>query len=412
MSSRLRRWPELCLVLTFCALRLRHLLALPGFFDEAIHIRWAKLVWAGQFSLAAADGRLLNVWAYALFFPFEAGLWIARNVEVLLATLGFAALMTAGRRLFSRRVALIAALLYAIIPLAFFYERMALVDPFAAPLVSLTLLAVVVGLQLRRDDPATGRWLAAAGLLLAALLLTKLTNLLFAPLPLLAALILSSRDNRRRAAREVILIYTVAAVPVGVVVGALRLVAHSDLGLALVSTRTAPAPILGRLTANAASLYDFARAYLGWPVMLMIAAGFIAALLSRDQARWLVLTAAAPPLGALLAGTNVVESRFLVPVLPLLALMAGWGTAEALEKISSLTQKPNTNYTNNSHISRNPWRIQWVMAAVGSIAVLASGPARFLWLAWDRPGELPLAAPDRFEYVEGWPAGFGIREAA
>jgi hypothetical protein len=386
---------EYVLLLLFLLTRLHNLLSLPPFFDEVVHLRWAKLVWAYQPFHAASDGRLLNIWAYAAFFPFGEALWIGRAVTVLAGVLGFAALLALGRRLCSRRAALLGGLLYIALPWAFFYDRMALADSFAAPLVPLALWFAVraVGENGGKQEEIRARraaWLA--GVALAALVLTKLTDLLFVPIPLVALLFCAQGGQWRRGLGNAARAYLAAAILLAAAVALLKGLGRSDLGFDLIVARTEAAPLAARLSGNLRTLAGFVPAYLTWPVLALFAAGTVAAVLRRAGPGWAPLAILALPLAAMLAGSNVSESRFLAPVLPLAALVAGWGFDRLL--------------------AWAPARLRFAALALGLIVIWASGPAPFLWLAWHEPARLPLTAWDRYQYIEEWPAGFGLREAA
>ena len=85
------------------------------------------------------------------------------------------------------------------------------------------------------------------------------------------------------------------------------------------------------------------------------------------------------------------ESRYLLPMLPLLALLAGAGAERLLGAASARA------------------RLLLALVAIG-----AAGPAlQFMWFTWVAPQQLPLGAfPDRWEYITGWPSGFALRAAA
>jgi 4-amino-4-deoxy-L-arabinose transferase-like glycosyltransferase len=376
---------EYLLLCLYWFTRLHALAALPGFFDEAVHIRWAKLAWAGQPFHAASDGRLLNIWAYAALFPFGEALWIARAATLLAGAAGFAALLALGRRLFGQRAAWLGGLLYTGLPYAFFYERMALADSFSAPLVTLALLASVQALSPGRRRSGSA---LLAGALLAALALTKLTNLLFLAIPALVWLAGGSAAARRVELRRLGASYGVALVLIAAAAVALRTLANSDLGLDLIAARTNPALLAERLANNARTLYGY-RGYLTPGVALL---GLLALPLSRQRRAAALLAAVVGlPVAALLGGSNVAESRFLAPVLPLAALLSGAAASRLVGWVA------------------RPW--QRLAGLALAVLTLASA-AGFFRLAWTAPGALPLTDWDRYQYVEEWPAGFGLRETA
>lgn len=379
-------WPEFILILAYWGIRLHNLDLMPAFFDEAIHIRWAKLAWALQPFHAASDGRLLNIWLYAAFWPFTGALWVSRAGGLIVGALGLAALVRAGRELLGRGVAALAAILYIGLPYAFFYERMALADPLLAPLLSLLVLGCTLGMR-RRDRI----WPILAGVSLAAIQLTKLTGAVFWPAPLLALALLPKQRGRPAVPRTAV-IYLTAIAALAPVVAVLKFVARSDLGLDLVAVRTQATSLPERLSANLNHVIAVVPNYLtpGIAIALVLALALGIALRKREAAFLAAIVAL--PVGALATGSNVFESRFLAPVLPQVALLAGWGLTAVFARLQTRAR----------------------FTALGGIVALwlALGPAAFLHLGWTAPERLPLLEWDRFQYFGGWPAGYGVREAA
>ena len=122
-------------LILLCAflLRIYQLNLIPVFVDEAIYVRWAQVMRAEPSLrfLPLSDGKQpLFMWAVIPFFKFIADPLIAGRVVSVLTGLGTTAGVAAlGYLLFkSRKVALLASLLYALSPFAVFFDRMALVD--------------------------------------------------------------------------------------------------------------------------------------------------------------------------------------------------------------------------------------------------------------------------------------------
>src|SRR5579859_2496347 len=115
--------------------RLYHLLALPPFIDESIHIRWASDVYQGHFLSGAGDGRLLALWWMSLFqLSGNASLWLTRYATILFCMINVAVLFNLGTYLGKTYLAgILAAVFYILSPYAVFYERISMPDSYVAP---------------------------------------------------------------------------------------------------------------------------------------------------------------------------------------------------------------------------------------------------------------------------------------
>lgn len=167
-------------------IRVHNIEELDAFIDEAYHISRATVVYdfeanPGRF----AHGKVL-LYYYLGLFEGETfgGLPTARFATALFSVLNGALLYLIGRRLHSSAAGLLAAFLYAVLPFAFFFERMALADSFAG-----TFAAFAAWRSLIFAKKPSMREGAILGLLLAMTTLAKLTLGLIPFLPAAAALI-------------------------------------------------------------------------------------------------------------------------------------------------------------------------------------------------------------------------------
>jgi 4-amino-4-deoxy-L-arabinose transferase-like glycosyltransferase len=167
------------LLLAYLFTRLVNVVSFPLHYDEASYIHWGKVIagdWSQRFLAAGWGGKQpLHTWLIALFtMLFSNTIFAGRAVSVLAGGISTLLIWLIARRLFSRRVAYVAAFLYIIAPYHLLYDRIALIDS----------LLVVEGLavfwfSIRLLDNPTP-W-DAAGLALSstAALLTKSSGLLF-----------------------------------------------------------------------------------------------------------------------------------------------------------------------------------------------------------------------------------------
>jgi len=129
----------LSLLMIFLALGLRlyHLGIIPVFADEAIYVRWAQVMRAEPTLrfLPLSDGKQpLFMWLVIPFLKIISDPLFAGRATSIIAGIGTMVGVFALSYYFfkSKKVALIASLLYAISPFAVFFDRMALVDSLLA----------------------------------------------------------------------------------------------------------------------------------------------------------------------------------------------------------------------------------------------------------------------------------------
>ncbi|GBL18902.1 hypothetical protein EMGBS3_06080 [Anaerolineaceae bacterium] len=391
MGRRLKpATPWLAAILLWWWVRLHNLLQLPAFIDEGAQLQWARLVWRMQPFHGASDGKLLGIWLGAALWPFAGGLWLLRVAGLLVGVCGFAALLATARRWLGARAAVVAAALLLVLPHAHFFERMAVADAVSPALLMLVLWSGLHALAAQR----TRAWAVICGALLAAAVLAKLSNLVFAAIPFLIALVWLRPAVWRRQLAALLQIYLAAVVVLLPVWLALTLV-QSDMGFDLLSSKgphTLGETIIetGKIVR---SLPGSVAAY--WTMPLLVLAGLLwaAGLASRRRMALFCGFAAAAFLVLVVTRSTdgMFESRYLLPVLPLLALLAGAGAERLLGAASA--------------------RAQMLLSL---LALGAAVPAlQFVMLTWVAPQQLPLGAfPDRWEYITGWPSGFALRAVA
>jgi len=169
------------------ALRIVNVMNVPLFWDEARHIVRAQSIAAG----IPWEGLQRNKWFYgvvlAAFNPngIEAP-FIARTISVWCGVLSIAATVKLGKMLSSGRVALVAGLMYAIIPVALNNEREALVDPL---MVAMTTLATIFAVKLAKKS--SGWYAVGLAFTLTIARLTKASMVGYFILPFVAVILFS-----------------------------------------------------------------------------------------------------------------------------------------------------------------------------------------------------------------------------
>ncbi len=185
---------------------------LPVVGDESIYLRWAEIIeHQGEWFVSLLDGKPpLSYWLYAVcrFILPSDPLLGPRVVSAVAGTLATFGIFRIGVHVGGRRAGLAAASLYAVLPWAMVYDRLA----YAESLVNLAGVAIAWA-AIAAFDRERSEWLAVAlaGLMLGLGLFTKTTALLFFHVPLLAAL-LWKRESWRSIAPKLGLLYAIALV--------------------------------------------------------------------------------------------------------------------------------------------------------------------------------------------------------
>ncbi|MDX2137253.1 MAG: glycosyltransferase family 39 protein, partial [Chloroflexota bacterium] len=409
----------LLLLLLLWWTRITALDTLPLHNDEGLHLTRAVEVWNLNPFWEIRDGKIINHWLIAAFYPQNQPVFIGRVASVFVAMIGLAAALALARRARGRWTMLLTGLLWISAPLLFFYERMAFSDAQAGALGTLALLA---SLYLTRSQRSRDALLTGAALALA--LLFKFTAAPFAVSVGLVYLtppqsqVTSTRSplqkrrddshlpSRRSQAdrtapplfwregwgvmlRNLLIIAAAVAAAFAVPIAVLVLRGGSlfDIALAWVGTGGSGDLTLLDNLGRLLSLLVWADAPL---FSLILSAGLLAVLIyGRREGRVLLLAAAIPLLVIMTLGRDA-QSRHFVAALPPLIAVAGIGLGLAVEAF--------------------PAGVRLTAAAALAIALFAPFQPLALHLYRD-PATVALPALMRQQYIVGYASGYGLREA-
>ncbi|HEV7501603.1 MAG TPA: glycosyltransferase family 39 protein [Vicinamibacteria bacterium] len=373
------------LLAAYFATRLIALTALPIFFDETGHIRWAIWISQGQkLDKPWQYGKGLPIFANALLFPWARAhyLWASRALTVLFGAGTLAGAVLIGRALGGERTGWLAGLFYVACPYALVYDRLALTDPALG-----TFAAFVALLSLRLAE----RWRARDGIALGAVLALAVfakalgVLLFFAP----AAAVLLVAPRRLRRPWPLLAAYVVAGASTAVpllryfqVTATVRVaVSKSDAGLA------------DRLAANLPLGGSWLWGY--WTSGLILLAAFALARAVAVRARPVVFVATliAVPTLAFAAVGDIWFPRYLVFLTAPFVALAGWGASEAMT------------------VARNRAGGRGLGPILGAaLALILLPAARLDFMVLFDPAHAGWVDLDRFQYVTGWPSGYGVRD--
>lgn len=373
----------LLLFLLFWVIRLQALDSLPLHNDEGLHVTRAVEVWNLHPFWEIRDGKIINHWVIALFYPQSSPVFVGRISTLFISLLGLAAGLALLRRAFGSTAALLGGLLWVASPYLFFYERMIFSDAEAG---ALAILAV--WLAVRLADRSTIQRAILTGVALGLAALFKFTALPFAAA--IAIIVLASRAPLGQRIRALMVIgVTVAALfSVPIVYLLLRGDDLFSIALGWVSGGGMSTGLAENLTRLWAQLTGFGT--LIWTVALGI--GLALLLMLRPRRGGFLLAVIAVPLVSILLLGRDVQPRHFVVALPGFLLLGGAGIGLALERWV-----------------KSPMARQ--IATIGIAALLVLGLLPFAQIAYTTPGDLPLPPLMRTQYVAEHSAGFGLREA-
>ncbi len=396
MKPRNRIWfLQALLLLAFGYTRFHRLDLLPPFTDEVNYLRWCHLVSEGYpFVPLTADGKQpLFVWLGRLVIPFfDDPLLGLRALSAALGLLTAIGVVIAARRLAieepeaADRCATVALLLYVVSPYALFYERLALYDS----LVNALGIGIYTGsLGLTGAGGGRRRWAYAlfVGMLAGLALISKIYAVLFLLYPLLAAAGSSSRGGWQgiRAFLWEILLIEGMAIGIFLAVNAGAWVQAGGIPIHTRPFALAHRHPIPHLAANLRFLGEVALFFVTPGYLLLLLVGIGLWRFVPHGVRLLLLPVGLALLVVVGAATSLFP-RYLLLTLPLLVLFCAFVLVAGTRR----------------------WR--GTLCWGGMVVFLLLPPLlqdRAI-LTWPQRAHLPSVT--RFQYIEGWPSGYGTRE--
>ncbi|HEX7313075.1 MAG TPA: glycosyltransferase family 39 protein [Pyrinomonadaceae bacterium] len=359
----------------------------PVFIDEAIHVDWARAT-AESYGVpdAGFDGKWLSIKLFALVTSLKVPLYkltAARLSVVVLGLFTALAIYLIGRDLFSRRAGALGVALYVVTPFSLIYSSLAMTDGVQ---LAFGTWATFLSVRLAR----TQRWGYALllPLALAAAILAKFSGLVLLGLPVAAVVLLAPRGRRVSAALRAL---PAVLTPLGL----FALFYKLDL-LGILKTKAAgtPRPLSEQVWANLATACEWLSGLLT-PSVFVLALVAALWLLARERSRagLFVLALLGIAVVPFVVISQVWYPRYLLGAVVPVSLMVG----RLLDGVAALIERRWGN------------RRVLVAAAITVLVVVA--------LAWpvQRSGavmftlpEADIPAAERFQFVDGWPSGYGV----
>lgn len=395
------------LVVFYFVLRLTNLTDLPIFTDEAIYIRWAQIgsrdpEWR---FISLVDGKQpMSVWGMMVTVRlFDDPLFAGRFVSVITGFFGMIGAGVLGWELFNRkRIGFLTSLLYLTSPFALMYDRMALMDSTVA-MFSVWSLAIAVMLVRRiRLDIAL-----ILGMALGGAMLTKTSGFLsMYMLPM--TIILFDFSKKAWKIRLVRLIGLIAAAAV------LSQIYYSVLRLSplfhMVEQKDGTFVQKYELWDDYADV-SFPHRYFIW--LWYLSRFFVGNI--RALFEWTV-TYLTPPVIALVLGAFALYKQQIREKL----LMLGWYLAPivALAYFGLLLYPRFIFFMTMPLLPLAAWSIDAFLSRVKDlklqiviVALILSYPLYVQSKILFSIVTAPIPKNDSDQYINDWPAGWGVREA-
>jgi len=401
------------LVALFLVSRLVVLQKMPIFIDETVHIGWARDIQQGQIAAGFSDGKWLSMIliSLSLYLPGNA-LWLARFTAVMGGVATLAAIYLTGRELFSIKTTLLAILFYLMLPLALFYNRLALTDSIVA-----AFGAWVLYISVKTVRSARSGFSVVLAVLLISAMLAKLPGIIYIFIPPLAVLLLLPKNRWKFGVQRIlpaILAGLATFSAVFLVQTAHQQVSEKTQGgnigsVGQFAIDKLPIPYAERVVVtkigsvgqvaidNIMLLADWLWTLLTPPITILTGLLLVWLLLKRPgRPVWYLMSVLFTTLAPYILFARIWYPRYLsfalVPLVLLLAQFWSWIMAQI-----------------SNHVS-NPQKARII--AGGGLALLLIWPAIFNLNLLSRPDSISLPKIMAWQFQSGWPAGFGALEMA
>ena len=387
------------LVALYFILRLPNLTLQPIFADEAIYIRWAQVMRAEPTLrfLPLFDGKTpLFMWIMIPFLKFvQDPLLAGRLLSVVSGFFTLMGVFFLSKKVFNIRTAFWASLLYVITPYTVFFDRMALVDSMLSGFtIWVVYFAIWLVTSLRLDIAMV------LGYLLGGAVLTKtpgLLNLFLLPLTIIG---FKNKGGSHTLAKLIILCGVAIAIAL-IMYNMLRLGPNFQM---LSSRNTdyvfSPLELMGRpldpFIPHFHDIADWFPRLFTWPILLSVLMGIIYILFGIWQQSFrgqsllggIILLWAFIPLLLNMGFLRTFTARYLLPSIPLLLVVAGFGVTKLLPRLA--------------YIKRFP--------VILMLIVLLPLPLYFNYFLLTSPDKATLPREERKGYFEDWTAGYGFKD--
>lgn len=370
--------------------RLINLKIIPIFTDEAIYMYWAQVALNDPVNrfISLEDGKQpLFIWMSAIFQNFIADPLVAGRAVSSVAGFGSTiGIYLLTKDLFGDRVAKIASLLYVLLPFTLLYDRLALFDSL---LTMLGIYAVLFSIKLAKDLKLDSAFLA--GITIGAAMITKSPGVFFLYFLPFSLLFIARKDLKAKITRWLPLALVVFVIA-EVIYNGLRLsglfyiIARKNLEFIRPTTEVLANPF-AYLVSNISALTSWVLTYMGLPLFTIALVSLLWGLWQRNiKVLYLAILVAAPFL-AEVTFNKVLYPRFILFYFPYILILTAFGITLALDRFEKFKKF-----------------VVLVILAAFVIPLVNS----FYLLT--NPTRAKIATSDAGQYLNDWPAGYGVAE--
>jgi len=385
----------LAIIVLYFLLRLINLTLLPVFADEAIYIRWSQVMRAESTLrfLPLSDGKQpLFMW---LLIPilsfFKDPLFAGRFLSVLCGLGTLLGIFGLSFYLFkSRRIALMASFLYAVVPFAVFFDRLALVDSLLGMFAVWVLFLGVLLIKYQRIDLAI-----ITGLVLGGAFLTKSPAIFFALLLPSTAILLPKKKKKD------FLVLLIKLVSLWFIVYAFAFGAYNILRLGpnfhmislrnkdyVFSLKEVLSHPLDPFKPHIGQVWEWFWFFVSLPIIFTFIAGLVVGLRRFAKQTILLLIWFVVPLVVQMSLAKVFTARYIFFTIPFFLIVAAFGLNWLMVKIKTARY-----------------------LLIGTLLVVILLPVfSFNYHLLTNPQKLSLPGGERSGYLELWTSGYGINE--
>lgn len=381
------------IAIIYFTLRLPNLTLQPIFADEAIYIRWAQVMKAEPTLrfVSLSDGKTpLFMWAMTpLLKVVKDPLLAGRLLSVLSGSVTLAGVFFLAWRVLNRNAAYWASFFYAICPYTVFFDRMALVDSMLAAFTVWVIYFAVWLTQSLRLDLAMILGHSMGGALLVKT--PAMTNLLILPFSIIGMIGNISRKKLLK-----LLFFWIVSIAIALFIYNLLRLGPGFQQISLRNTDYIFSPFelknrpLDPFIPHLRDLADWFPKLFTFPVLITVFVGAIVATVRFNRLALLVFIWALIPLLLEMAFLKTFTARYLLPSIPPLLVIAGFGLINILERMKA------KGY------------IKILMVFI----IFLPLPIKFNYQLIVNPPPDDLPIEERKGYFEDWTAGYGFKEMA
>ncbi len=391
---------SILLALAYFSLRLIFLSRLPIFTDEAIYVRWAQIALqdASWRFISLTDGKQpMFIWAAMVMMKIIQDPLIAgRLISVMTGFLTMIGLFVLTYELFKNKfIAFLTAILYVSYPFAQVLDRMALYDSMVSAFYVWALyFSVLLVRKIRLDVAYTLGFIIGGGVL------TKSSN--FFSIYLLPFILILFNFRQKDWLRKLMKFILLAVFSAGIGYGLYGILKLSPL-FQMISTKNATFVFpfsewihhpLTFFIGNFNGLSSWLLQYLGifYIILIVISIVFLKKFFKEKS---LLLLYFILPFIALALFGKVIYPRFIFFMSLMLLPLAGWG----LDYLIMLAKQKIHLKVSKAYF-----------AIIITLAFIIYPGFVSLQFAYS-PVDAPIANADRSQYLNGWSAGWGVKES-